>query len=99
MEFLENFWFSILIGIAFFFYDYFRSKFDDLSLMLLFALIATAIFALILILISFDLDLPFSEISLTPVDGPGGKLVYMLWAFVTLSVLYLVVFVKKRLMG
>lgn len=97
MEFIENFWFSILIGFFLVIIDYKKNKFKDINLTILFSYGAVAVFSFILWLICIDLDMSFAKTAITPIEEiGGGKLVFALWATVTTSLLYTAIYIFKK---
>ena len=96
MEFIENFWFSILAGIVVVVIDYKKGKFIDLKFMLFATYAALMTFSIILWLICLNLSMPFIETALTPVEGIGGKLVYIIWVAVTMAILYSLIYLFKK---
>jgi len=97
MEFIENFWLSILVGFFLVIIDYKKNKFKDVNLIILFSYSAVAIFSFVLWLICIDLDMPFAKTAITPVETVGGgKLVFALWASVTTSLLYTAIYIFKK---
>ena len=88
IDFISEFSFAFLLGIAFYFYDVFRHRDKSERIGVVGSILVAGVLGILLLFFAIYLNIPIGEIFTTAPIGIGGKLVFMFWSFISIATCY-----------